>query len=559
MKTATRTVVAVARTRQLLAGYWGRGDRAGIEQQLNRLAPSTTLQVQAEGEAGLAASGLTEEQDIWVRWDSASLTLGRSVFGRMPLFWLEADEGIWFSSRIAPLIAHVASPQVSPSALLAYSTFSYVPTPETPVLGIYAVSAGGERTWRQGLESTGRPFTGWPASREGAIDEDRAVGELRALLEHAVHRQVADLGRAKVGVFLSGGLDSAAVAALLVRSGVSVEAFSLDFGNGEQGELAYATQVARFLKIPLVPVDARPCRVRAALAQTVRALDLPYGDGVSVPLFLLGRAAAGRVGVVFNGEGGDQLFGGWTNKPLIAAGVYGGLEGDAFIRAYLRTFHRFWGFEKQVFAGSVLAAASEYDPGQGLAGVFGGPGESLLHRLRRANLALKGAQNIQPRATALALVHGLAVRSPFCDQSLAEWTFRLPSALHLQGACEKYLLKRAVELWLPPSICWREKRGMGVPLTPWCLGPLWGKLGHWLNPGVLEREGRFAPQLPHRLLSGELGGYLWGRRVGELLWLLLVWQLWRVEVLGETVAGRSLASPFWLPGGLWRYLSRKEL
>jgi asparagine synthase (glutamine-hydrolysing) len=166
---------------------------------------------------------------------------------------------------------------------------------------------------------------------------------------------------------------------------------------------------------------------------------------------------------------------------------------------------------------------------------------------------LKGAQNIHPRATNLAFAHGLQVRSLFCDLPLTEWTFGLSGELCLQGACEKYILKKAVENWLPPEIVWRQKRGMGVPLTSWCLNEWWRSLGLWLNPHILEAEGRWQPDLAARIAFGELGGTIQGRRIGEILWLLIVWQLWRSQVLGEPVGKRSWNHPFWLPHQFWRY------
>ena len=159
---------------------------------------------------------------------------------------------------------------------------------------------------------------------------------------------------------------------------------------------------------------------------------------------------------------------------------------------------------------------------------------------------IKGAQNIQPRATALGLAHGLMVRTPFCERALTGWTFQLPGDLYLRGPCEKYLLKRAVEDWLPPEIVWREKRGMGVPLTAWCLGPMRRVVGEWLKPGALECEGRFQPDLALRVALGQLSGHVQGRRIGEILWLLLMWQAWRKTVLKEEFKA-SYYNPLWLP------------
>ena len=132
----------------------------------------------------------------------------------------------------------------------------------------------------------------------------------------------------------------------------------------------------------------------------------------------------------------------------------------------------------------------------------------------------------------------------------------MSSELYLQGACEKYILKRAVEPWLPPEIVWRQKRGMGVPLTAWCLNEWWRSLGVWLNPGTLQAEGRWQPDLAARIVEGNLGGMIQGRRIGETLWLLIVWQLWRSHVLGEPLENSSWNHPFLLPYQLWRFTHR---
>lgn len=390
----------------------------------------------------------------------------------------------------------------------------------------------------------------WHESRESLRNEAIAIQQLQQHLKDAVQQQIPDLADQPVGVFLSGGLDSSIVAALLVQAGVKVRAYSLDFGEISQSEFPYAEQVAAWLKIPLVKVDASPRRIRQALIPTVQAMDSPFGDGVMVPLFLLAQAASQETAVIFNGEGGDQLFAGWTNKPLIAAGVY---ETEDFSQQYLRTFHRLWEYEAQVFSPDRLAQIQAIDPQNWLQTAIDPHFcPSLLHRLRRASLMLKGAQNIQPRATQIGFAHGLNVRSPFCDLTLANWTFQLAGDLCLRGACEKYILKQAVADWLPPDIVWRSKRGMGTPLTAWCLNEFWHDLGTWLNPGILRAEQRWQPDLADRLVSGQLGA-IQGRRLGEILWLLIIWQLWRSHVLHEPIGERSRHHPFWLPPWLWRF------
>jgi asparagine synthase (glutamine-hydrolysing) len=550
-------------------GYWGNGDEDDLGRSLTDLLAQTKLNnwqrpaIPRDSRIDLSASGV--DADAWFTVTPDCLTLGRDAFGRMPLYWMQQDQGIWFSSRLQWLLPLVRSQgktlKINLVALYGYSCFSYVPTPLTPVQGIQSLSAGTEQTWAvdgQGqLHSpTRRSLVNWRESPTQLEDEATAVAQLQTLLNTAVERQISDLEDEPVGVLLSGGLDSSLVAAMLVKAGVRVRAYTLDFGPSCRPEWPYAEQVAQALGIPLVKVEASPRRIRKALSATVRALDLPYGDGVTVPLYLLNQAASQEVGIIFNGEGGDQLFAGWTNKPLIAASLYQSdrPEGrETFDQQYLRTFHRLWGHESRVFQPAVLNAIRALNPQDWLYPALDPTAaQGLLHRMRRATLMLKGAQNIHPRATNLALAQGLKVRSPFCDPNLAQWTFGLAGSLCLKGACEKYILKRAVEPWLPAEIVWRPKRGMGVPLTYWCFNQWWRDLGRWLNPGVLAAQGNWQSDLALVTALGDLSGTIQGRRIGEILWLLVMWQQWRSQVLDES-SEHLWQHPFWLPPRVWRY------
>ncbi|MBD2520009.1 asparagine synthase [Nostoc sp. FACHB-973] len=513
--------------------------------------------------ASVSASGILTSPDAWVSLEENNcLILGREPFGKVPLYWTVQEQVIWFATQLQLLLPILQPPEVSIAGLYGYGCFSYVPTPLTPVTGVFALTAGTELIWQGNCElgilqtPKSKNINSWRQAPEQLTDEATAIRELQILLKNSIGQQIADLKDEPVGVFLSGGLDSSIVAALLVQAGVKVRAYTLDFGDAGIREYPYAQQVAQFLKIPLVKVPAEPNHIKNALIPTVQALDLPFGDGVCVPLYLLSQKASQETQIIFNGEGGDQLFAGWTNKPLIAAGVYQSENPageETFIQQYLRTFHRLWGYESQVYQPEISAQIENLHPEDWLlAALDATECPSLLHRLRRASLMLKGAQNIHPRATALGLAHGLRVRSPFCNLDLAQWTFRLSGELCLQGACEKYILKRAVENWLPPEIVWRQKRGMGVPLTSWCLNDFWHQIGVWLNPEILGANNHFNPHIAAQIVEGKFGGAIQGRRIGEILWLLIMWQLWRSHFLNEKLSKQSWNHPFWLPRWLWR-------
>ncbi len=332
---------------------------------------------------------------------------------------------------------------------------------------IWALSAGTQRTWHIGHMDSNTRLKGenhaplktflsdrprWPENKPQMTDETAAIAQLQQLLTSAVASRITDLPSDKpVGVLLSGGLDSSLVAALLVRAGVKVRAYTLDLGEYGLSEVPYAEQVAKFLGISLVKVAATPERIKQAMVPAIQALDMPFGDSVCVPLYLLKQRASQDVSVIFNGEGGDQLFAGWTNKPLIAAKLYQEVHPAAeqtLVSQYMQTFHRLWGYERQAFQPEIADRVQAIRPEDWVAPALGEAHTSaFMHQMRRASVALKGAQNIHLRATNIGFACGLNVRSPFCDLPLALWTFGISGELFLKGSCEKYILKRAAFDW----------------------------------------------------------------------------------------------------------------
>lgn len=433
-------------------------------------------------------------------------------FGVRPVHTLCLDGQVHTAADPRALRRLPGAPRtVDPAALHGYLCFSHPPEPRTLFAGVERVPT--PAPWREA-----------PAP----ADEDAAVRRLHALLAASVQRMRGT--ERDVGVYLSGGLDSSLVAALLAAAGARVHLFSLDFGPPWDEELEHARAVAAHLGRPLHRVRARPREVARALEPTAAALHQPFGDPVTVPLYLLGQAARDHVSLVFNGEGGDQLFGGWATKPMLAAEAYGGPRYSREA-AYLATYHRFQGAEDRLLTPAARQAIGAMDAGAWLRPALEAPHlPTLLHRLRAANIRLKGAQNIAPRMAQLADVHGLRACAPFFDRALAEWTFTLPADFFLRGASEKHLLKRAAEGLLPPALIDRPKRGMGVPATEWLRGwlsPLRWEARRRLSSRRLKRDGWFQPEYVRALRRGDDDpGETRRRRGGEKLWALLMLHLW---------------------------------
>lgn len=464
-----------------------------------------------------------------------TLELLSDPFGVRTLFYVIRGESLWFASDLKQLLAIPDLPvAIDPAAVHRYLTFSFVPGEEMPVRGIRRLMPGYRLVHRDGAVTVDR----WFELREqvdpaladpSPAGQAEAVRQVRRAAKQAVARRLGDA--AEVGVFLSGGIDSSAVAFWLHHRGQAAHALSLDFGPASV-EKEQATQVATTLGLRHTWVPADGARVSALLEDLAWHLDLPYGDAVTGPQMLLARAAAELgLGVVWNGEGGDQLFGGWTSKPMVAAAVYADLDDDTPEEQYLQSYHRFYGLEAELYTPDF--AASIGSPGQRralLSPTLGDPRTAFfLNRVRLADLSLKGSQNILPRAARIASGSGLAMHAPLFDRALAELSFRLPPSLKLHGATEKHVLKLALQDRLPDDIVWRRKFGMSVPVTDWLTvpGPLATHVRDLLSPDAVRRRGWFRPEAVARLVAGEdHPSEVRRRRVGEKLWTLVMLEHW---------------------------------
>ena len=479
-------------------------------------------------------------------WDGSTLTLIRDPFGIRSLYYVERDGTLYFASELKQLLgAGIVEPEPDYVAIHKYLTFSFVPGDAVPIKGVRRLLPGHVATRTRG-DLVARTYFELREEIDPALDDRREAARLvRERFESAIAKRLN--GESEVGLYLSGGLDSAGVGYWLRKRGVEVQALSLDFG-AKSVEKEQAAAVARHLglKHTFLPVDGS--ELAPLLPELVWKLDLPFGDSVIGPHYLLGQAARARgLQAVFNGEGGDQLFGGWTSKPMIAAEIYSGLfDEQSREEQYLASYHKFYGLEDRLYTPE-------------LEGLVGGPGQrrahlqpylgdegagTFLNRVRLADLSLKGSQNILPRAERMSNAWGLDARVPLFDRELAEASFRLPPHLKLKGATEKYILKWTLRKALPEDVVWRRKFGMSVPITDWVLGPLRGVMDELIGPRSLERRGLFRDEFVAQLRAGEnTPNEVRRRRVGERLWALMMLEAWlRVFVDGKGARPTSLGS-----------------
>lgn len=464
-------------------------------------------------------------------WDSdrKELRLVRDPFGVRSLYYTWSDGVFYFASELKQLLAIPSlAVQLDRVAIHKYLTFSFVPGEDVPIQGIKRLLPGRVATLRGTKLEFQKYFTLVESFDPRLEVRKEAVRTVRTLAREAVARRLN--GESEVGLFLSGGLDSSGVAVWLTREKIRVRAFSLDFGE-RSVEKQQAIEVARHLKLDHRLLAVTGEEVEPIFADLVWKLDLPFGDAVTAPQYLLGKAAhAEGLSAVFSGEGGDQLFGGWTNKPMVAAEIYGDLYGpDTREEQYLESYHRFYGLEEELYSEDFHRQVGT--PGQRRAHLKpyleSDRAATFLNRIRLADIHLKGSQNILPRAERMANAWALDARVPLFDRRLAEASFRLPPQMKLHGASEKYVLKLALQKALPREIVWRRKYGMSVPITEWTLGPLSSLMEKLLGREAVERRGLFRPDYIAGLLAGRSEpNETRKRRLGERIWTLAMLEGW---------------------------------
>lgn len=383
-----------------------------------------------------------------------------------------------------------------------------------------------------------RPFTYQPPNASSStLTSNRDIREI--LFESVQARLLPSYKR--IGIALSGGLDSTVVAAICRKSldRRNLVAFTLDFGPPWSDEVTTARAIARLLDIPLYIVDASPKTIHQHIHEATAAMVCPYGDAVCVPWFLLGKAASDAgCDALFSGEGGDQVFGGWANKPMVSELA---LTGAPLETIYAKTFHRFLDDIPELLDTKKLMSGEQYPfdvyawiknclPDQ--------QGLSLLTILRHLNFATKGGGTILPRFTELVEAHGIDAHAPFFDSELVTSAMALPDTAILDGSTDKALLRQLVAEMTSDEIAALPKRGMGVPSTHWCTGDhqLGLEVRKQLSPNNRHRDQRIRQSYIDTLLSGivDAPDAYRKRRLGERIWTLFQWEVYReVHSLSE--------------------------
>jgi asparagine synthase (glutamine-hydrolysing) len=420
-------------------------------------------------------------------WDATGqeLTLARDRFGVKPLLWWRGPEGWAVASELSVLRAAglPARPRLDRQALEQFWQWGAVQAPRTLVAGVESLPVGHWARWRAQWPTHQWQLQGYASlPSAGFTTHDLSYGEavqaVAAALELAVGRQM--LADVPVGAFLSGGLDSAALVALMMgRSATPVRTFSLgfaveDLSRGVVDERSLAACTARYLGTEHREVVVSRAQVLDALNSFVDAIDQPSVDGLNT--YLVARAARAQgLTVAVSGLGGDEVFAGYPvfqpawhfhSHPQATSAVLAGLPWRLLQRL---------GWEHQRFArGSTaaLAAHRRLQRGTEPLGVGLEPQELELDPVAQiSRLELRGylANTLLRDTDAVTMHHGLELRVPFLDHNLVDLLLRLPSAYKVSPGRTKPLLVDAMAAHLPAAIQQVPKRGFELPLGRWLL------------------------------------------------------------------------------------------
>lgn len=495
-------------------------------------------------------------------WDSRdrSLVLARDRVGKKPAHYALANGALVFGSEIKSLLRHPAvKREISLEAIAAYLTFGYVPDPQTAFKGVYKLPPGHTLTFKDGRIRT-RCY--WNFNYRGEsdaatlLDTNEYIERLRSLLAESVRIRLES--EVPLGVFLSGGIDSSAVAALMAReTGRRIKTFSIGFSEAEFDELRHARSVASLLGADHHEFVVTP-DVCGLAEEVIWRHDEPFADVSSIPTYLLSKMAREHVTVVLSGDGGDEVFGGYERYVIdrrrekfelipsflrrqillrlgraLPPGAYGkrylsvnSLDAGARYVSSISSFDR--EFRKSLFSESFLAAMNGYSPENAFERIFEEPVSSArLDRQMYLDSKTNLPGDILVKVDRMSMANSIETRSPLLDHRLIEYAQTIPASLKLarsnKGWESKYILKRAVAGLIPEEIIHRPKQGFDVPIKRW-LNREMKEMAHDLleSPGARQR-GYFNPKAVAGLLQEHNQGV---RDHAHSLWALLMLEIW---------------------------------
>jgi asparagine synthase (glutamine-hydrolysing) len=550
----------------------------------------TEVLVEAVARWGVAkAIAATEGMFAVALWDRGErrLTLARDRAGIKPLYWgMTPDGALLFGSELKALRRHPSwRGEIDRDALALLMRLGYVPAPHSIYRGVHKLPTGALLTY--GRDDEPRIERYWdPVATVEAATSDPAPGsdaERVEMLDHLMRRSVANemISDVPLGAFLSGGIDSSLVTALMqARSSRPVKTFTIGFRSEGFNEAVHAAAVAKHLGTEHTELYVSDESVREVIPNLPTWYDEPFSDSSQIPTYLVSRLAREHVTVALSGDGGDELFGGYpwyrwgrmlhrAISPLpnpmrhgaaaLLSAMPNGIAATMMkllpekerpkrpsqsLKKLSRLlsgsatgeFHRqivsIWDHPEQLVLGGREPATALSDP----AIARGFP--NLTERMMVTDLMVYLPDDILAKVDRASMAVSLEVRVPLLNHHIVEYAWRLPLSMKLRGNVTKWAMRQILYQHVPRELIERPKQGFTVPIDEWLRGPLAGWVSDLVAPEALRRDGFFDADAVTKRLNEHRSGN-WDR--GYHLWTVAMFQAWLAQE--REVADRSVTVP----------------
>lgn len=542
--------------------------RSALEQQGHRFksASDTEVLVHLYGEKGERMLEDINGMFAFALWDERHqrLMLARDRVGKKPLFYAEANGKFLFASEIQALLQVPWLPRnVDYQAIDQYLTYGYIPAPHTAFKVIKKLPPASYLTLQNGKVKIER-YWSLEYLPKLQISEEEACGRLLELLKEAVKlRMISDV---PLGAFLSGGIDSSAIVALMSQlSDKPVKTFSIGFEEAAYNELNFAQLIAQRFNTEHHEFIVRP-KALEILPKLVRHYGEPYADSSAIPTFYVSSETRQHVTVALNGDGGDENFAGYeryyankiatyyqkipaiVRRKVIEKGI-SFLPGLADVRSNIQRIKRFcqsagmpvekrylsWiglfdaNSKRKLYSSEFLEKVDVTESEQWL-GQFFNQNDALdiIDTTICADVHSYLPYDLLVKVDITSMANSLEARSPFLDPHVMEFAARLPSHYKLRRRTHKYILKKAMREILPKVILHRKKTGFGVPVDGWFRNELKPLLYDTiLSPKALCR-GYFNSEVLKQMVEEHVTGQ---KAHGHRLWALLMLEMWHREFI----------------------------
>ena len=485
-------------------------------------------------------------------WDRKKrrLFLARDRFGIKPLYYGMVDGRLTFASELKALLQlPEVERRLNWSAVGHLFSWLCTPSKESIIAGIHKLEPAHMLIAEAGHAPKLRRYWDLDFTPERGRSEEYFAEKLAALLEESVELHM--VGEVPVGAFLSGGVDSGSVVAMMSRlSSTPVKTFSIGFPEQDYSELSHARILAKRFGTDHHELIVEPAVVEI-LEDLTWYLDEPFGDSSAIPTYLVSRLASQHVTVVLSGDGGDELFAGYDKYVVerserrldalpalfrrglgIASRLMPGrMRGKNLLRhmslhgsrRYLDSLTLFRLAEmRHLLSREAYDLIADTGAGVELESLLDRPGHDWLSRLQYFDVKRYLPLDILTKVDRMSMAHSIEARVPLLDHKLAEFAATIPAEMRLKGTTTKHIFKKAMRGILPAEILDRPKQGFAVPLGRWFRGQLREYVRDLLLSDVCRRRGVLDPSYVRRLLERHEGG----RELDLHLWTLISFELW---------------------------------